>query len=266
MSTRLSFSTTVTFDHVIVEAAPSGTDQWTTLRDLRGGTSPAPPSPCPIDLLTTHPFLSHYLTAGTPCTPRGTTGTWNAFTNESGGWREAAFDLSAYVGGSVDVKISYVANADVGAKNGVGVFVDDTRVTTTAGTLDADGFEGETSLWTPEGPPAGSPPANGRGFAITSEAIAVARRSRPGTPCCSATASRPWRHRRSGPRSSGGRSITCWSSRCPDVGRPTGGPSPGRAPRLQPLSAAAVGVVARRRLGGSSAQGRSSRRDVPSPQ
>ena len=173
LSTRLSFSTTVTFDHVIVEAAPSGTDQWTTLRDLRGGTSPAPPSPCPIDLLTTHPFLSHYLTAGTPCAPRGTTGTWNAFTNESGGWREAAFDLSAYVGGSVDVKISYVANADVGAKNGVGVFVDDTRVTTTAGTLDADGFEGETSLWTPEGPPAGSPPANGRGFAITSEAIAV---------------------------------------------------------------------------------------------
>ncbi len=173
LSMRLSFSTTVTFDHVIVEAAPSGTDQWTTLRDLRGGTSPAPPSPCPIDLLTTHPFLSHYLTAGTPCAPRGTTGTWNAFTNESGGWREAAFDLSAYAGGSVDVKISYVANADVGAKNGVGVFVDDTRVTTTAGTLDADGFEGETSLWTPEGPPAGSPPANGSGFAITSEAIAV---------------------------------------------------------------------------------------------
>ena len=59
------------------------------------------------------------------------------------------------------------------AKNGVGVFVDDTRVTTTTGTLDADGFEGETSLWTPEGPPAGSPPANGNGFAITTEAIAV---------------------------------------------------------------------------------------------
>ncbi|MDD9372356.1 MAG: hypothetical protein PV358_19700, partial [Acidimicrobiales bacterium] len=141
LSLRLSFSTTVTFDHVIVEAAPSGTDQWTTLRDLRGGTSPSPPSPCPIDLLSTHPFLSHYLTAGTPCAPRGTTGTWNAFTNESGGWREAAFDLSAYAGGSVDVKVSYVANADVSAKNGVGVFVDDTRVTTTAGTLDADGFE-----------------------------------------------------------------------------------------------------------------------------
>ena len=173
LSLRLSFSTTVTFDHVIIEAAPSGTDRWTTLRDLRGGTSPAPPSPCPIDLLTTHPFLSHYLTAGTPCAPRGTTGTWNAFTNESGGWREAAFDLSAYAGGSVDVKISYVANADVASKNGVGVFVDDTRVTTTAGTLDADGFEGETSLWTPEGPPAGSPPANGSGFAISSEAIAV---------------------------------------------------------------------------------------------
>ena len=42
-----------------------------------------------------------------------------------------------------------------------------------AGTLDADGFEGEPSLWTPEGPPAGSPPANGSGFEITSEAIEV---------------------------------------------------------------------------------------------
>ena len=44
------------------------------------------------------------------------------------------------------------------------MFVDDTRVTTTAGVLDADGFEGDTSPWTAEGPPPGSPPANGRNF------------------------------------------------------------------------------------------------------
>ena len=50
----------------------------------------------------------------------------------------------------------------VGAKSGIGVFVDDTRVTTTAGVLDADGFEDDSSSWTVEGPPPGSPPANGR--------------------------------------------------------------------------------------------------------
>ena len=52
--------------------------------------------------------------------------------------------------------------------SGVGVFVDDTRVTTGAGTLDADGFEGATRLWTVEGPPPGLP-ANQGDFAVTTE-------------------------------------------------------------------------------------------------
>ena len=69
-----------------------------------------------------------------------------------------AFDLSAYVGRPVDVKISYVTDPNTG---GIGAFVDDTRVTTTAGVLDADGFEGATSLWTLEGAPDGSAPNAG---------------------------------------------------------------------------------------------------------
>ena len=174
LSMSLSFSTTVTFHHVIVEAAPSGTDDWTTLPDTRGGTTKAPPSPCPADLLTTHPFLLHYLTPGLPCAPRGTTGEWNAFNGESGGWRNVSFDLSRYAGRPVDVKVSYVANTVVGGKNGIGVFVDDTRVATTAGVLDADGFEGDTSSWTVEGPPPGSPPANDSNFVISTELIGVA--------------------------------------------------------------------------------------------
>ena len=67
-----------------------------------------------------------------------------------------------------------MANTVIGGKTGIGVFVDDTRVTTTAGVLDADGFEGDTSSWTVEGPPPGSPPANGRNFAISTELIRVA--------------------------------------------------------------------------------------------
>jgi hypothetical protein len=173
LSMQLSFSTTVTFHSVIVEAAPSGTDDWTTLPDTRGGTTKAPPSPCSEDLLTTHPFLLHYLTPSVPCSPRGTTGEWNAFSGESGGWRTASFDLSRYAGRPVDVKVSYVANTVIGGKNGIGAFVDDTRVTTTDGVLDADGFEGNTSSWTVEGPPPGSPPADGN-FVISTELISVA--------------------------------------------------------------------------------------------
>ena len=85
-------------------------------------------------------------------------GSWNSFTGDSGGWTQVAFDLSAYAEGAVDVKISYVTD---GAVAGIGAFVDDTRVTTNAGVLDADGFEAPTSLWTIESEPAGSPPNTG---------------------------------------------------------------------------------------------------------
>ena len=44
----------------------------------------------------------------------------------------------------------------------------------TAGVIDADGFEDDTSSWTVEGPPPGSPPAAGANFAITTELISVA--------------------------------------------------------------------------------------------
>ena len=36
---------------------------------------------------------------------------WSALTGESGGSGDVAFDLSAYAGGSVDVKVSYVTDA-----------------------------------------------------------------------------------------------------------------------------------------------------------
>ena len=43
---KLSYSTLTTFHHVIVEAAPSGTDEWTTLPDLNGRTMSGPPTTC----------------------------------------------------------------------------------------------------------------------------------------------------------------------------------------------------------------------------
>jgi hypothetical protein len=168
---QLSFSTELGYDNVIVEAAPSGSDQWTTLPERGGATSTTPPTECEGGfLLDMHPFLTHYLTPGNPCASTGTTGAWNAITGESGGWQQVGFDLSAYAGQAVDVKISYVTDP---AGGGIGVFVDDTRVTTTAGVLDADGFEGATSLWTVEGAPADSP-GNQGDFAISTVLVEVA--------------------------------------------------------------------------------------------
>jgi len=179
LSMKLSYSTLVTFHHVIVEAAPSGTDQWTTLRDLNGRTSPGTPLACAgLDLLGLHPFLRHYLsqdTPGGPCRPTGTTGTWNGFTGDSPGWVDARFDLSPYAGRPVDVKVSYVTDFLVaGVAGGVGVFVDDTRLTVGGSVVDADGFEGSSSAWTVEGPPPGGPPANQGDFAITTTLIDLA--------------------------------------------------------------------------------------------
>ena len=101
-----------------------------------------------------HPFLAHYLTVGNPCTASGTSGAWNSFTGESDGWRQVAFDLSAYAGKRVEVSIAYVSDPFTG---GTGLFIDDTRVTTTGGQVDAEGFETGLGPWTIAGAPAGSP-------------------------------------------------------------------------------------------------------------
>ena len=165
---QLSYNTEGGYDNVIVEAAPSGTDAWTTLPEAGGATRTVPPAECEAGfLLAMHPFLTHYLTRGNPCASTGTTGAWNAITGTSNGWRPVSFDLAAYAGQSVDVKISYVTDP---AGGGIGAFVDDTRVTAGGAVLDADGFEGTTSLWTIEGAPAGSP-GNQGDFVFSTELV-----------------------------------------------------------------------------------------------
>ena len=173
---KLSYSTLTTFHHVIVEAAPSGTDEWTTLPDLNGRTMSGPPTTCAEGfLLALHPFLSHYLSPGNPCQATGTTGSWNAFTGESNGWVDAAFDLSPFAGRRVDVKVSYVTDAvDVGVAGGIGVFVDDTRLTIDGTDVDADGFEADGGDWAVDGPPEGSPPGVHGNFVVSTELIPVA--------------------------------------------------------------------------------------------
>jgi Zinc carboxypeptidase/Immune inhibitor A peptidase M6 len=143
------------YDFVIVEAHTPGENDWTTLRDLEGGTSTDVPADCEQGFLfDDHPFLKRYLTPGNPCENTGTTGEWNAFTGDNGGWTQAAVDLSDYAGQEVEISISYVTDSAFG---GIGAFVDDTRAVAGGSELFADGFESLTPTWTVTDPPASSP-------------------------------------------------------------------------------------------------------------
>ncbi|GAA2435602.1 M14 family metallopeptidase [Actinomadura vinacea] len=155
LQAQLSYSTETGFDHVLLEARTAGGDDWTTLPDKSGRTSTNVPIECEGDyLLEMHPFLRRYLTGGNPCQNTGSSGKWNSFTGNSNGWVPAAFDLSAYAGKKVEVSIAYVSDPFTG---GSGLFVDDTKVTTSGGQLDAEGFESGLGPWTIAGAPAGSP-------------------------------------------------------------------------------------------------------------
>ncbi|WP_067822522.1 M14 family metallopeptidase [Actinomadura kijaniata] len=155
LQAKINYSTESGFDHVLLEAHTAGADDWTTLPDKNGRTSTNVPAECEAGYFTqTHPFLLHYLTQGNPCRNTGTTGAWNSFTGVSTGWTPVAFDLSAYAGKKVEVSFAYVSDPGSG---GSGLTIDDTRVTTTGGTLDAEGFETGLGPWQIQGAPTGSP-------------------------------------------------------------------------------------------------------------
>ena len=151
----LSFDTEPSYDNVIVEVHPVGSDDWTTLPDENGQSSTVVPIECEAGfLLAEHPFLTHYLTPGDPCQNTGTTGEWNAFTSSSDGWLATSFDLSAYAGQQIEVVVSYVTDPGTG---GIGAFLDDTRVVVGGTVVDAEGFETGLGPWAQVPPPADSP-------------------------------------------------------------------------------------------------------------
>ncbi|MFE6254600.1 M14 family zinc carboxypeptidase [Agromyces sp. NPDC057865] len=152
---QFSYSAELGYDNVIVEVRPVGTEEWTTLPDLNGGTSTAPSAECEggfyVDM---HPQLEHYLTVANPCLSTGSTGEWNAFTGSSGGWVDVSFDLSAYAGQNIELVISYVADPFTGE---IGLIVDDTRFTVAGVETEAEGFETGLGDWSVLGAPTGSP-------------------------------------------------------------------------------------------------------------
>ncbi|MGW0663173.1 M14 family zinc carboxypeptidase [Streptodolium elevatio] len=153
LTAQMSWDVEEGYDNVIVEAHTVGQDDWTTLPDLNGRSSQAAPAECEAGFyLKDHPFLAHYLTLTNPCTPSGTSGAWNAFTANSGGWQSVAFDLSPYAGKQIEVSFSYVTDPSAG---GTGVFVDDTKIVTAGGVLESEGFEAGLGPWTLAGAPPG---------------------------------------------------------------------------------------------------------------
>lgn len=153
LTAKFSFDMEEGYDNLIVEAHTVGQDDWTTLPDLNGRTSQTPPAECEAGFyLKDHPFLAHYLTLTNPCTPSGTTGQWNAFTANSGGWQDVAFDLSPYAGKQVEVSISYVTDPSAG---GTGVFVDDAKLVKGGQVVESEGFETGLGPWTLAGAPPG---------------------------------------------------------------------------------------------------------------
>lgn len=161
---KLSFDVEDTYDYVFVEAHTvdaNPDDDWTTLPDANGNTSTDVGSSCDIDWDTIHPWLSHYQTNpvqdgganGGDCTGTGTTGSWNAATGNSAGFHDWKIDLSAYAGKTVEVAVTYAQDFAV---HGLGVYLDDAKVSANGSTVDETSFEDGLGGWTAGPPPAGT--------------------------------------------------------------------------------------------------------------
>ncbi|MGH3391099.1 MAG: hypothetical protein ACRDOO_19700, partial [Actinomadura sp.] len=146
-----SYDTEAGWDHLFVEAHTVGADDWTTLPDAGGHTSQETGDSCASGWRTIHPQTARY--QGADCSPTGTTGVWHAASGKSNGWQEWKIDLSAYAGEQVELSISYVS--DWGTQ-GIGVFLDDAKVTADGATVAETSFETDLGGWTLAGPPPGS--------------------------------------------------------------------------------------------------------------
>jgi hypothetical protein len=151
MSFWTSYDTEANWDFVFVEAHTVGQDDWTTLPDANGHTSTSTGDSCPEGWNELHPWLDHYQTlSGAACTGKGTSGSWNAASGSSNGWKQWSIDLGGYAGKQVEVSIAYASDWST---QGLGAFVDDVVVSTGEGSTS---FEAGLDGWAVTGPPPGS--------------------------------------------------------------------------------------------------------------
>jgi Zinc carboxypeptidase len=163
-----SYDTEPAWDHMFVEARTAGGDDWTTLPDTNGHTTPDTGDSCDAGWTDElHPHLEHYVTFdGTTCTNGGSTGEWNSASGNSSGWQEWEIDLSAWAGETVEVSIAYASDWAV---QNLGAFVDD--VTLPDGT--STSFEDDLGGWEVTGPPEGSGPNANNWVRTTSSGFPV---------------------------------------------------------------------------------------------
>ncbi|MFI0448654.1 M14 family zinc carboxypeptidase [Actinomadura sp. 6N118] len=150
-----SYETEPNWDYMFVEAHTEGQDDWTTLPDANGNTQQGTGDSCASGWRAIHPHLNHY--QGQDCSATGTTGAWHAASGKSNGYKEWSIDLTPYAGKKVEISISYVS--DWGTQ-GLGVFLDDAKITAGGATLAETSFESDLGGWTVAGPPTGSAPAS----------------------------------------------------------------------------------------------------------
>jgi hypothetical protein len=140
------------WDYAIVEVAPAGTDDWTTLPEVGGATVNDTGLSCPEGWVEQiHPFLEHYQD-GT-CAPTGSTGEWHGLTGTSSGWQQLEYDLGAWAGQDVDLQIAYVSDW---ATQNIGVFVDEVQL----GGGPVESFEDGLGAFSVSSAPGSPPPAN----------------------------------------------------------------------------------------------------------
>ncbi len=148
LSFRASYDTEDDWDYLMVEAHTVGQDDWTTLPDTEGHTSQDTGQSCPSGWVSQlHPHLAHYQNAA--CEPTGSSGAWHAATGTSSGWQDWNVDLTAFAGKQVEVSISYVSDWST---QGIGVFLDDAKVTVGAAVSTETSFETDLGGWTVSGP------------------------------------------------------------------------------------------------------------------
>ncbi|MEV8090907.1 M14 family metallopeptidase [Streptomyces nigra] len=156
LRTQLLWDVEPGYDNVLIEAHTTGAEDWTTLPEKNGASSSTVPEECEAGFyMNEHPWLAHYLTQSPQgCSATGSSGSWNALTGASAGWRQVEFDLSAYAGKSVEVSLSYVSDPGFGGR---GVLADQASLVVGGTAVETEGFETSLGAWSVTGPPPGSP-------------------------------------------------------------------------------------------------------------
>jgi hypothetical protein len=155
LSFKFSSDLEEAWDFMFVEVHDLDEDTWTTLPAVEGFTDDDTGDSCAEGIAngtdTLHPWLLHYY--DTNCESGGTTGEWNAFTGNSGGWQDWTVDLTPYAGKHVEV---FITNVTDWATLGLGTWVDDIVLTVDDAVAEFTDFESGTGGWAPSPPPEGT--------------------------------------------------------------------------------------------------------------